>query len=694
MSMHLRWLGVALLCALHAPGAPAFEKEKAPPRTDPLLEPFMQPASFVSMRLSPDGRHIAAIGYSGTNSGVIMIDSDTLETNVAVPAREHKREGYMPYVRDPRSVHWLRDDLFAVNFTYNDAAAYKIDGTPYGDLMQGFLGPLRSAPGATSDWELLIRRSKGLQFARYNIETRQDADYDIDVSGKILRWIRDSVGTIRVVQSLDTAFFTDTSRVFTWYRSDEKARWLKIDDRSVNDDSFDPLFAPYGSDRLVVLARNGRDRDAVWEFDVARRTFGELIAEHDTDDIAAVRSDERSAEVRSITTDGLKPKTFWLDERMAALQASVDAILTDHVNVLQEPGSSRVLIYSYSDVDPGAWYLLDTGTHKMKLVSRRIPAIDPKRMQPMYTLHYPVPDGLSIPAYLTMPGARQDPVPMIVLIHGGPWARDRWDWNDEVQAFAAHGYAVFQPQFRGSTGFGKRFEEAGFGQWGQAMQDDITAGVQFMIDQKFADPKRICIVGTSYGGYAALWGLAKTPDLYKCGVSTAGVSDIERMLTDDSDSNDDAVAREMMLRRVGDARKMRVSWDSVSPLKHADRIKAPLLLVHGDRDVCVPIKHGRDMLKAMQALHKDVQWLEFEDEGHGVSYIANQRAWYAAMFALFERTIGKGEPPFPPPALADTTVTVPDAPATRADLSGLRGKALAPAASAPAAAPAASGVAP
>jgi hypothetical protein len=156
------------------------------------------------------------------------------------------------------------------------------------------------------------------------------------------------------------------------------------------------------------------------------------------------------------------------------------------------------------------------------------------------------------------------------------------------------------------------------------------------------------------------------------------VSDIERMLNDDSDSNDDAVSREMMLKRVGDAKKMRVSWDSVSPLKHADRIKAPLLLVHGDRDSRVPIKHGRDMLKAMQAQHKDVQWLEFSDEGHGVGYIANQRAWYAAMFALFERTIGKGQPPFPPPVLVDTTVTVPEAPATRSDLSGLRGKALDP----------------
>jgi len=141
------------------------------------------------------------------------------------------------------------------------------------------------------------------------------------------------------------------------------------------------------------------------------------------------------------------------------------------------------------------------------------PEIDPARMQPMRALRYPSFDGTSIPAYLTLPGKPAGPAPLIVLIHGGPQARDRWSFDRDVQVFAAHGYAVFQPQFRGSTGFGKKFQEAGYGQWGQAMQDDITAGVHWLIDQQIADPPRICIVGASYGGYAALWGLEKTPEL-------------------------------------------------------------------------------------------------------------------------------------------------------------------------------------
>jgi dipeptidyl aminopeptidase/acylaminoacyl peptidase len=273
------------------------------------------------------------------------------------------------------------------------------------------------------------------------------------------------------------------------------------------------------------------------------------------------------------------------------------------------------------------------------------PDIDPKRMQPMQAVRYPSFDGLSIPAYLTLPGKPAKPAPLIVLIHGGPQARDRWGWDRDVQVFAAHGYAVFQPQFRGSTGFGKKFQEAGYGQWGQAMQDDITAGVHWLVDRKIADPARVCIIGASYGGYAALWGLEKTPELYKCGVSTSGVSDLESFLREESDASKDAVAREITNRRIGDPSLMKVAFDSVSPLKHADRITAPLLVAHGAKDERVPISHGKRMVEAMKAQHKDVEWLEFPEEGHSLSFIDDQKKWYDAVFALLKRTIGPGEVP-------------------------------------------------
>ena len=226
---------------------------------------------------------------------------------------------------------------------------------------------------------------------------------------------------------------------------------------------------------------------------------------------------------------------------------------------------------------------------------------------------------------------------MVVLIHGGPISRDEWAFNAEVQLLADRGYLVFQPQFRGSSGFGREFEQAGYRQWGRAMQDDITAGVKHLVGQGLADGARVCIVGASYGGYAALWGLVKTPDLYRCGVSFAGVSDIGRMYSDWSDTSIDKVTRQLMLDRIGDREKSAELFDPVSPLKHAAKIKAPVLLMHGEEDQRVPISHGKKMRDALEASKKDVTWLSFENEGHGLQYIASQVSYFDALLNFLDK---------------------------------------------------------
>ena len=638
---------------------------KAPPPNDPYLAPFLRVPTYSSMVLSPDGKHIAAVGYNagGTNSAVAMLDADTLDGNVIVQPRPWVVKGFRPYVRNPRSTYWLSDTKIAVNFTVADGAVYGLDGTPGTDLMQGYVQPLRDAAGKQTPWHLVVRDGRRRELSRLNVEDGTNTSYDLDVDGKTASWASDASGDIRVVQTIDTAFWTDHSRVVTWYRPGLDLKWVKVDERSVLDDPFHPLFVPNRPGRIVVQARNGGDKLAIWDYDVDKHAFIDLLAGASTEDITGVLVDHEMSEFNQVVTDGLKRTTHWFDPTYARLQASLDASLPDHENIIQPNPSGHVLVYSYSDKDPGRWYLLDTKAMSMKLVAQRQPAIDPDRMQPMQTLHYASFDGLSIPAYLTLPGKPTKPAPLVVLIHGGPQARDRWGFDSEVQILAAHGYAVFQPQFRGSSGFGKKFEEAGYGQWGQAMQEDINAGVKYLVDQKIADPERLCIVGGSYGGYAALWALAKDPLLFKCGVALAGVSDLRRMLHDDSDMSKDAVVREVVRHRLGDASEMKATFDSVSPVKHADRIVAPLLLVHGDLDQRVPVSHGKQMHEAMTDLKKDVEWIEFPDEGHGIGHVQNTRIYYAAVFKLLERTIGKGEPPFPLPAPGSQTKEIQLTPA-------------------------------
>ena len=325
-------------------------------------------------------------------------------------------------------------------------------------------------------------------------------------------------------------------------------------------------------------------------------------------------------------------------------------MLPGRVNLLSGNPEGTVLIFSYGDVDPGRWYLLDVPEATLRWLAAARQHLDVQRMRPMQALHYEAADGLRIPAYLTLPAGEQPPRgwPVVVLVHGGPAARDHWGWNEEVQLLASHGYAVLQPQFRGSTGFGRAFEVAGRGQWGRAMQDDLRDGVRHLVARGLADPGRVCIVGASYGGYAAVWGLLRDAALYRCGVTLNGVADIGYMFSDGSDSNDDKLTRELLRRTVGDARLDRAALDAVSPLQHAARLRAPLLIVHAEEDLRVPISHARKLMAALEAADlragRDFEWLPLRGESHGMVFVASRYAYYERLLAFLGRHLAAGAP--------------------------------------------------
>ncbi len=646
-------LALALACALPAI-ASARDLDPPPSLPDPLTEQFITVSGYQQVALSPDGKRLAMMASSGRGGDqyVFMMNTETLRASIFMSPKTIETDAiYLKHRRIPISVDWLRNDLLAVNFSDWNGEAYRLDASLETHLGSAFVRRLNDDAGSPTDWVLVKRNDIDIDpdMNRVNLVTHETVRYHLDLpSGTLVRETVDRRGDVRVVQMSDTKFWSDVTRISTWYRAGEDAPWQKLEEHSINDDGFRPLLVPERANRIVVQAYNGGDHLAIWDYDVVKRAFVDQLAASTAGDIGIARDGWKPGDFRSLVVVGLKPTSVWLDPRMTALQAAVDAALPGSVNVLSGKPTGPILIESYSDVDPGTVYMLDPATMKMKMLLTKLPGLAPSQMQPMQALTYPSFDGMPIPAYLTLPGKPAGPLPTIVLIHGGPWMRDHWEWNMDVQIFAAHGYAVFQPQFRGTEGLGRKLEVSGYGQWGLAMQDDITAGVHWLIDHKIADPARICIVGASYGGYAALWGLAKTPDLYKCGVSTAGPSDIGEFLTDDSDRNDDPRTREIMAWRVGDAKALKGKFDEVSPLKHADRITAPLLLVHGRQDERVPISHSKRMLSAMEDLHKDVEWLPFDYEPHGIFQPDDVRRWYGAMFSLFERTIGPGEAPLPP----------------------------------------------
>lgn len=457
--------------------------------------------------------------------------------------------------------------------------------------------------------------------------------------GKPLRWAFDKYGILRAVSLMNSAFWKDVTTVSNWYRASATDEWEKLAEFSIKDDYWVPVYVQDAPGKLAIRSRIGRDTYALFEYDVKTHTIGEMMVGHPTLDIVLADGiDEQT--VDRVVTHGMQLQQTWFDPAWARLQAAIDKALPGKINQLSGDPTKRVLIYSSSDIDPGSWYLLTIDKMSLQQIALRQPLIDPAAMHRKEIIEYPAADGLKIPAYLTRPANSTSLQPAVILIHGGPIARDSWDWDAEVQLLASRGYVVLQPQFRGSSGFGRKFEAAGFGQWGMAMQDDVTAGVQYLVREGIADPKRICIYGASYGGYAAMWGLVKTPELYRCGISFAGVSDIEYMWKDRSDSASNKVAREMMASRIGDVRIQQSQFAEVSPLRHVDKIQAPVLLMHGEKDERVPIAHGKKMKAALEAQGKQVEWHTFEEEGHGISYIRNKVDYYETLLNFLHKHIG------------------------------------------------------
>lgn len=596
------------------------------------------PPSVLQASIAPDGRHVAVITNSGFQTKLLLVKTDDLSNRTIIEGR-WVREGNYHINKNPRRVSWITPSLMAVDYGIV-AQAHDLNGKRVSELGTRVIG--KAVPSAAdSPLMLVYDDEKRQKLALVDAQTGDSRAIRYPMSGKLVHWAFDERGQLRALTLANSAFWTDETVLTHWYRRAGADEWNKQEDYKVTEDSWVPLSASATSDELVVASRHGRDTSAIFSYDALARRHGEPLAAHPKEDIVGV-DDVEATQYLSVVTLGMKPVRHWFDGRWAALQKAVDEALPQRVNRLSGQERGQVLIFSYGDVDPGRWYLLDSTRMALRLLLVSKPNIEPAAMRPMAVMSYAAKDGLAIPAYLTLPAAGQGPHPTVVMVHGGPAIRDHWAWDAEVQLLAARGYAVFQPQFRGSSGFGKAFEAAGYGQWGLGMQDDITAGVEHLVRQGVADPQRVCIYGASYGGYAAVWGLIKTPALYRCGISKAGVSDIEYALTDSSDSNRDKATREIQRHRIGDSERDKAKFDQVSPLQHARAMQAPLLIAHGDDDERVPISHARKLMKAMDQARKPYEWLLLEGEGHAFADIRSQVRFAEAMFGFLDKHIGPG----------------------------------------------------
>jgi acetyl esterase/lipase len=322
--------------------------------------------------------------------------------------------------------------------------------------------------------------------------------------------------------------------------------------------------------------------------------------------------------------------TYWMSEPMRELQKKVDAQRPRSVNEIHcgECADPKVLLVrSWSDREPDSFRLYDVASGTMSLIAQSRPWIKPAAMARRDMKRFKARDGLSVPVHVTYPNDTTGPAPAVILVHGGPFIRGgEWGWEPESQFLASRGYAVIEPEYRGSRGFGFRHFKAGWRQWGRAMQDDIADATRWAIEQGIADPKRICIAGASYGGYATLMGLARYPELYRCGVNWLGVTDMDLLYDPANRWNDmSAMWRDYGLPvLVGDPEKDAKQLAETSPVRIAERITRPLLMAYGLEDPRVPIFHGTRMREALKPHNPEVEWYEYRDEGHGFILEANE----------------------------------------------------------------------
>jgi dipeptidyl aminopeptidase/acylaminoacyl peptidase len=370
------------------------------------------------------------------------------------------------------------------------------------------------------------------------------------------------------------------------------------------------------------------------------------IMQRDDADIASTIQDINRT-VHGVRYSGMFPRYDMLDE-------SVEA---DINGVLRALEGSSVYLDSWADdwssmlffVDGGAYaeryYLYDRATKRLKVISSARPEIKPEDVGEVITIEYNARDGLTIPGLITWPTnvavADRKNLPLVVMPHGGPEAYDSVGFDWLAQYIANEGYAVLQPNFRGSAGFGQAFVHAGYGEWGRKMQDDITDGANALVKMGWADPERICIVGWSYGGYAALAGGATTPDMYKCVAAIAGVSHLREMLATERQEHG-ARSRTVTYWEalIGDSNKDRDAIDAVSPALHADKFQAPVLLIHGEADTVVPIRQSDMMNDALKNAKKSVQYIRINGDDHSLVDNDSRRTVLTALGEFLSKHIG------------------------------------------------------
>ncbi|WP_369798757.1 S9 family peptidase [Achromobacter sp. DMS1] len=603
-----------------------------PPQVYPLKDFFRNPERGF-FRLADDGK---TLGFMQPAS----VDGQPARMNIYVQPLEGSKPVGEPRrltaetARDISNFFWKGSDvvLYQKDFggdenfhvlAVNAKTGQITDLTPYDGVRAGIEDDLEDDP----DHVLISHNRRDPQVFdvyRVNVHTGQSV-LVAQNPGNVVGWQTDHAGKVRA------AITSDGLNTTLLYRDDENAEFrplITTDYRS----SVSPTFFTFDNRKFYALSNRGRDKLALVVIDPALPDIEEEIYKTDEVDLdgAAFSRKRQVLTLAAYQTD--KPQYKFFDAQTEQLFARLRQKLPGYDLAIQ--GSNRnedkFIVAAYNDRTPGSRYIYDSGADTLGKLADINPAIPESAMSEVRPISYRSRDGLTIHGYLTLPAGREPRnLACVVNPHGGPWARDGWGYNPEVQFLANRGFCVLQMNFRGSTGYGRQFWEAGFGQWGLKMQDDITDGVKWLVEQGIADPKRIGIYGGSYGGYATLAGVTFTPDLYAAAVDYVGVSNLFTFMNTIPPYWKPLLAK--MHDMVGDPERDKARLAATSPALHADRIETPLFIAQGAKDPRVNKDESDQVVKALRARGVEVEYMVKDNEGHGFHNDENKFEFYEAM---------------------------------------------------------------
>jgi len=598
------------------------------------VEDFMKSPGNFGYQLSPDGNYITFSSAWENRSNIFVKKMGDDSEPVRVSSSKDRdiagsfwKDDTLLYVKDKGG-----DENFHIYSTTFNGTEEK-DLTPYPNVTVGLLSSLQ---GVKDEILIMMNKEDATVFDVYKLNVKTGETTHVAKNpGNISNWLADRNGEVRVAVASDGVVGT------VLYRDSEKDEFKPFIELAAGDE-VTPLAFSKDNKHIYATSNKGRDKVEVVKYDLEGKE--EVVMSNKEVDVTGVlySAEQDKLLYGAYITD--KPHYQFFDENFEKLFRKIQDKLGVHESELgindYNKEMTKFIVSVSSDTVYGKYYYYDSLTDKLTELATLSPWLKSEELSEMHPISYKSRDGLTINGYLTLPKNKEAKnLPLIVNPHGGPWARDMWGFNPEVQLLANRGYAVLQVNFRSSTGYGKEFLQAGNKQWGLKIQDDITDGVQWAIDQGIADPKRIGIYGASFGGYATLAGITFTPDLYAAAVDYVGVSNIFTLLNTIPPYWE--TMREMFYERVGHPEKDKELLTAASPVFHAEKIKTPLFVAQGANDPRVNKAESDQIVEALRARGVDVEYMLKENEGHGFQNEENKIEFYNAMLKFLDSHLKK-----------------------------------------------------